>query len=479
MFSIKHATLLLSASAMLTMGAQAADLPSRKAAPVEYVRVCNTYGAGYYWIPGTDTCLKLGGRVRVDAWYTPAKNAVVHRSTAAGGIAAGTFVSANAVDQNGWYARGLVMMDARTESAWGTVQTAMTLRLSSSSGLAIAPPGYPNSVFASGNSSSATIEAAYIRFAGFTIGQAANNFTFLPGLWLAQIYGGFPNGIRQLAYTATFGQGFSATVALENRGDQISSYLANSLGSNPFTATAATLGPIALRLPAFVANVRVDQSWGSAMLSGLVLENTATFGNANLAVVGGAGPQVRRTGWALLGGLRINLPMLAAGDFIAVSAAYGVGALDYIVTPGANGNYLSTANFLGGFLRTDRNLTLFCTNAACTAGGSEQTKAFNVAGYLTHYWTPSLRSVFSASYARLTPGTTTRATTWAQGGLSQADLWQVVGQLVWSPVRNFDIGVEMTYQRLKQTLPLTPVVAVPASVNPSNWTMRVRAERTF
>ena len=40
-------------------GAQAADLPSRKAAPVEYVRVCSAYGAGFFYIPGTDTCLRI------------------------------------------------------------------------------------------------------------------------------------------------------------------------------------------------------------------------------------------------------------------------------------------------------------------------------------------------------------------------------------------------------------------------------------
>jgi hypothetical protein len=34
--------------------------------PVEYVRVCSLYGAGFYYIPGTDTCLRLSGRPRTD-----------------------------------------------------------------------------------------------------------------------------------------------------------------------------------------------------------------------------------------------------------------------------------------------------------------------------------------------------------------------------------------------------------------------------
>src|ERR1700753_4357355 len=45
-------------------GAYAADLPV-KAKAVEYVRICSLYGAGFYYIPGTDTCIKLGGYLRV------------------------------------------------------------------------------------------------------------------------------------------------------------------------------------------------------------------------------------------------------------------------------------------------------------------------------------------------------------------------------------------------------------------------------
>ncbi len=46
-------------------GAQAADLPL-KAKAVEYVRICSLYGAEFYYIPGTDTCIKLGGFLRAD-----------------------------------------------------------------------------------------------------------------------------------------------------------------------------------------------------------------------------------------------------------------------------------------------------------------------------------------------------------------------------------------------------------------------------
>ena len=58
-----------SAAVLVTAGgAQAADLPV-KAKAVEYMRICSLYGAGFWFIPGTDTCIKLGGYLRVDTTF--------------------------------------------------------------------------------------------------------------------------------------------------------------------------------------------------------------------------------------------------------------------------------------------------------------------------------------------------------------------------------------------------------------------------
>ena len=58
--------ILGSAAGLIAVGgAQAADLPV-KAAAVEYVRICTLYGAGFYYMPGTDTCIKIGGYLRAD-----------------------------------------------------------------------------------------------------------------------------------------------------------------------------------------------------------------------------------------------------------------------------------------------------------------------------------------------------------------------------------------------------------------------------
>ncbi len=58
-------TLLGSAAGILAVaGAQAADLPTHKAAPVvEYVQICNVGGIVGWTLPGSDTCVKLSGYI--------------------------------------------------------------------------------------------------------------------------------------------------------------------------------------------------------------------------------------------------------------------------------------------------------------------------------------------------------------------------------------------------------------------------------
>ena len=61
--TIKSLILGTTAGLVVVAGAQAADMPV-KAAPVQYVKICSLYGDGFYYIPGTDTCLKMGGYLR-------------------------------------------------------------------------------------------------------------------------------------------------------------------------------------------------------------------------------------------------------------------------------------------------------------------------------------------------------------------------------------------------------------------------------
>ena len=62
-------SLLLGSAAALAVvsGAQAADaVIAAEPEPMEYVKVCDAYGTGFFYIPGTETCLKVGGSLRYE-----------------------------------------------------------------------------------------------------------------------------------------------------------------------------------------------------------------------------------------------------------------------------------------------------------------------------------------------------------------------------------------------------------------------------
>ncbi|WP_181700734.1 porin [Chthonobacter albigriseus] len=86
-------------------GAQAADLPGEAVpAAVDYVKVCDAFGAGFFYIPGGDTCLKIGGRVRF-------------------GAASGPAYSATGTDNIELFASGRVDFDTRSATEYGTLRT--------------------------------------------------------------------------------------------------------------------------------------------------------------------------------------------------------------------------------------------------------------------------------------------------------------------------------------------------------------------
>ena len=108
--------ILGSAAGLVAMsGAQAADLPV-KAKAVEYVRICSLYGAGFYYIPGTDTCIKLGGYLRVDVLANT--NSDDTGNVATPGSAKNRFTNAFT-----WRSREDLSIDTRTATEYGVVRT--------------------------------------------------------------------------------------------------------------------------------------------------------------------------------------------------------------------------------------------------------------------------------------------------------------------------------------------------------------------
>ncbi len=420
---------LLGTAAVLTAmaGAQAADLPSRKAAPVTYVKICDVYGSGFYYIPGTDTCLKVGGRVRFEFGWHKAQNVSQNGTTLA--------TAAKLQDTLGWQARAYVTMDARTQTAWGTVQTVISTHLRSRSGYAV---GGANGAQGA-ESAQTSVDAAYIRFAGFTFGRAPYVFSNGPGYiyYWTNYSGGSPIGTMQIAYTAILGGGMSATVAIEDK------------NNFPLQVTA---GPN--RKPNLVLTLRADQGWGFVRAS-------AAYGWTNNATA-----TFEKSGWAVGADAKINMPSIARGDALYLSAAYGDGLLDY-VTGGnnANGSRAKDGRIGGGY---QPGLSNFYANSAA--------KAWRAMISFTHHWSPTVRSNIAWSYLNIDLPAS------AGADYTGSRTWQATHQLVWSPTRGFDIGLEVYYSQINHSVSATRAAALAAigvKRNPDDMAVKLRVERTF
>lgn len=404
-------------------GAQAADLPSRKAAPVEYVRVCSAYGAGFFYIPGTETCLRVGGRVRAE--YT-----------------VGTRYG-DGQDAYGTRSRGRLNVDARTATAYGTLRTFFRYELTVSSGFYSGTTNGNQGIIAPGtarNTASGTasnLDLAFVQFGPITAGRAQSFFDFYANDFGFSTLRTADARLNLLAYTATFGSGFSATVSLEDRNT------GTGTRENGVVSPLGTSAVLGQDFPDVVASLRVDQGWGSAQLSGAItnrsLSNTGPLFNRNKDEMG----------YAIQGGVKINLPMLAAGDALFLQAAYADGALGYLGWGGQFGAGRQTTSVAGNQL----TVADFGVNAL---GNTKAATGWSIVAAFRHFWTPQLRTEIYGSYSELKLGYTLASQ--AVPGVVSRPLdpkeFIVAGNLIWSPVSGLDIGLEVVYTRteLKQAV---------------------------
>jgi len=219
--------LLGSAAALVAVsGARAADaVVIAEPEPMEYVRVCDTYGVGFYYIPGTETCIKVSGYIRYD-------------------IGVGSLGLEDVYDKEDWFgydgdgyegdtndtyykrARFALRVDARSETELGTLRAYAQVNFNWDSykqPYYLDDYGYYYNGYY-GLSSTQTgvgIEHAYIELGGFRVGKTDSLFSTFTGYAGGVIndtspglsYG--PFGTHQIAYTFNGGNGFSAAIALE------------------------------------------------------------------------------------------------------------------------------------------------------------------------------------------------------------------------------------------------------------------------
>ena len=501
-------SLLLGSAAALTAvaTAQAADLPTRKAAPVEYVRICDAYGAGFFYIPGTDTCLRVGGLVLAEIRaYNPS-----YRVNAPSGSAAATPSTANYQNQRsrdayGYAALGRIELDARTATAYGTLRTfvrADSYFGSSSTAATGSLVGISSNVYnATANTTTVPRETtivnkAFIQFAGLTAGRAQSFFDFYADAYNYEGLRGSNATVALLAYTATFGGGFSATLSLEDQ--------ASRRGNISQTITGQSAVPAGTRVPDVVGNLRVDQPWGAVQLSAAAHQlNTTTFASAATATppTAYAFPTNSQNayGFAIQGGVQINLDALAPGDKLWLQAAYEKGASSYIDGSNmsfsggpVNGNRFYGVGIGGGLnyglgWNPANQTDCVWTGATIATASCEQSSGYAFVAALKHYWLPTLSSGFYGSYMAVNYSANANNGIGGTVGFSNLKEVRVGTNLVWTPVKGFDIGAEFMYEHLNAARPvgLSSDAALVATglpayrANNNEYEGRLRVQRAF
>ena len=439
-------SLLLGSAATLVVvaGAQAADLPTKKGAPAaEYVKVCKVGDIAGFVIPGSDTCLKISGYVNAQiAMGNVADEYSLGPSPFFFGPRGMTLHStANQVNDIGYYTRGQVNFDAVTNTAMGPLLAHIELQGDSGDGR-----------FDSNTGSGVVLNAGYVQWAGITAGKHGSFYDYLAGgdTWkdfFSPDHSGTP--INLLAYTATFGGGFSATLSLEQAEDvtNFGGWSTSFLGIEKVAVTSISGVPLGTRVPDIIASLDVTQTWGGAHLAG-VAHNDRYSGTLSFSGVFNTAIE-RDTdtwGYGVIGGVTFNLPMLSAGSKIAFQGAYTNGAIAY-----SGATSPSWGEQDDGF-NTNGNGLLFpmADGIVDGLGVFHKSTAWSAAAQLTWKLSPNFEIDPEVSYASVSYDTDSAAF-WQIS--PKADAWWVGAVFDWSPVKNLDFALDAIYEWSHQDTP--------------------------
>ncbi|SDA58261.1 porin [Mesorhizobium qingshengii] len=219
--------LVSSAAALIAVSnARAADAVVAEPEPAEYVKICDLYGAGYFYIPGTETCLRVGGYVRYDI--------------AAGD--AGSFDGVNHVpDQKGNGNSSAWKKNARfTLKTWTGQQTELgTLKTYTETRVSFGNSGGDYTIGGTNwqaRNKGLTLNFAWIQLGGLRVGKDESAFDTFIGYAGNVIndtlipYGGFDTNVVQYYFDA--GNGLTAVASVEegSGADTIDSYVPHLVG---------------------------------------------------------------------------------------------------------------------------------------------------------------------------------------------------------------------------------------------------------
>jgi hypothetical protein len=484
-------------------GAQAADLPV-KAKAVEYVRICSLYGAGFFYIPGTDTCIKLGGYLRADVTF----NGSIHGQPAWSG---------DLGQQNRYRdyfaarSRMALTIDTRTATEYGVVRTfgQGDFQFSTQGSSTVNPNGFTGSPSV-GTSSSllngpgegyVAVEYVFIQFAGFTFGKSASAYASpwqgFPGNINSSLLGGqnTDTGVNNIQYTAQFGNGVSASIGLDDPTvwDRTAVYNLgpSGLGVGGVGALGTSANTYAgAHAPDIVGNIRVDQAWGLFQISAAAHEvsgsynvlNTVAAPAGSVGVAGGAptalseisGHPETKWGGSVMAALNIKNIPTGANDDIKVDVSYAKGDTKNVIsTSSASPSFamFSGTGAPGAYQSIGLGATTDAVWLPASSGGSgdlKLTEAYGIRGAFNHNWDPYWSSSLFGGYSAVRYSGTVGDLSTAKGAYCAAfaashpgaggtytcnpdfNVSQLGVVTRWTPVKNLTFSAEVDWFHLDQ-----------------------------
>ena len=324
-------------------GAQAADLPV-KAKAVEYVRICSLYGAGFFYIPGTDTCIKLGGYLRADVTFNGGVHgaAGLERRSRPAEPLSRLLRRPLAYGADGRYPyRDRIRRGPHLRPGRLPVQQLRQLQ-----------PDHAQRRFAGRRCKRAAdtagggyvaVEYLFIQFAGFTFGKSSSAYstpwngfratstracsaatTPTPASTTSSTPPSSATACRPRSVSTTRPSGIAP--AVYNLGIP-SAIGANGTGSNAYAGTHA---------PDIVGRIRVDQAWGLFQISAAAHEVSGSYNTLGAGAVPTAFSEISghpetKWGGSVMAALQIKNIPTGAGDDIKVDASYAKGTTKNVI----------------------------------------------------------------------------------------------------------------------------------------------------
>ncbi len=513
-------SLLLGSVAVLVAvaGALAADVPV-PAKPAEYVKVCSLYGAGFWYVPGTDTCMKLGAYVRAQVeWGAGDGGIPIGDGTQA---AAGRFTRSDTSDLNYRY-RAVASLDLRTQTEYGTLRSYANVgtQITSSASWGGTSPALNTS----NNNNNIDADRAFIQFAGLIAGRYRSVFdinALTPySLDTSRVAGSgdvTAPGTLGLAYRVSFGDGFSARVALEDPGS-------TQIGRGRFTANlaAGAFGPTTIAGTATfdnrgiqffdpVASLRLDRAWGYAQFSGALHDDSGGY-YTNLPLGAGncaantldCGHPTDKWGWAGSAGFFLKDLFGLRGDVFGAQFTYAEGAAGYVSRATGSWWQVGAGNKL--------SMGLLADGVYANGTAIELTQTWGANVLYEHHWNPKWRTSAFGGYVADNYDNAAKSMICAPafgGGAAAAgaslgygigkltagsicnpdfSYWQAGTRTMWNPHPDLDIGIELLYTALNTANAGSINVAAASGALPGGiynfadqgvWSVLFRLQRNF